>query len=1620
MELILTQQPDYQVEVICDDQYSHAFDVQPLRLLAHWYERVSRDPMGYGQRLFHALFPTNSRASNALNAHPERIVLVTTDDELDALPWEYLYSPTGFLVLEFPFVRALPSQQRRSPPTLDTPLHIVAVPSHPLSPLIAPLNIDAEWWRLKEIVDPLPFAITLERVRPPTLQQVRSLLANRHQRVIHFMGHGEHAENGAFLSFEKENGSLDRVETRQLISRIRGTTFLITLNACVSASPGPTGFSNLAASLVKANIPYALGMRFNIYDEDALAFSRMFYTELAQGTPVEEALLQARLSLAESPRSWAVGVPALYTSLSTPAHGFIHSPGSSRIIEHQPRIEANSVARAVGIFQGRTADLTRLGSLLTGNNRPRILTIHGGGGQGKTALAREAIERFAHAWPGGVWGTILNPLPTRPGFVSNLAQFLGSNEQEIHTPEEREYQVLRQLTTKRLLLVLDNAETLIDAVDAHDPQAIALAELLQQLPGTSVSLLITSRIQLGWPGEVTHELGGLTAEEGALLFRQCAPGRQELIDTIEAQKLSEKIEGHPLSLRLLGGAFNASTLLLHTFVQHYEEQLLNAENKYIGEEHRHRKLYASIETSIRFLNNELCDLLSNLPIFQSPFLPALACSLFDPETEGQDPLRSPVHAQLVSLWQRGLLARITVAGLDGTQNHLYYLLPTTRPYIQAHMQSTMPLEELFHRYGKTYEAFTNNMYALLDYNPHLVAIVQYMEKDLEQGIEHVANPEQQTYRAHWAWMLFRLGRLRDAQTLLEDVLERIQGQDHLLELQVTDSLGHVYQTRGQPQQALTLFEHFLSTVRGMELRSSEGTALYNMGKVYLVTGQMQRALELFEQALPILREVGDLTSEGGALSNMAAIYQATGQPQRALELFEEALPLIRASARRPDEAATLSNIGGVYRATGQLQRALELFEEALAIQRDIGDRMGEAVSLSNIASISQANGQPQRALDLLEQTLSIQRQAGNRAGEATTLHNIGMAHQGLDQPQRALSFYEQALSVRRETGDRTGEAATLSIIASLYGALGQPQRALDLFEQALPLRRETGDRAGEAFTLHNMAGVYQDLGQSQRALSFYEQALSIRREIHNRADEAMTLHNIALIYQDLDQPQRALDLFKQALSLLREVGDHVGEATTLGAMATIYRDLDQPQHALELFEQVLLLGRTTDDRASEFGILIHMAEIYHTTGQLQRALDLFEQALFISQELDDRAGDAILLNHMAEIYRTLSQPQRALDLFEQVLSIQRETRNRADEAATLNKLGQAYQDLGQLQRALSFYEEALLISHEVHDRVGEARVLNNLGLVSRILGQPQRALSFYEQALPLLREINNNAIEGITLSNMGSAYLFTGQRQRALTCFEQALPLLREVGDRVGEMTTLNNAAMIYQDFGQSQKALSLFEQARPIAHEIGHQADEASILHNIVRAYHTLGQSQRALPLLEQALSIFRDLGDHASEAATLNSMVFLLYGDLKRPTEALRLLQQVRGIFERYGLQQDAAGNTREMLDAWQKKIQQESPPGPAQADQMTLSPDRLQQMIINTIAVMTKTPERRIQWSQRIEAFLQEAQAHGNDQEAELYASMLHILNHQAPTLAPDHPYAPAIQAIQKGIAQRKASQ
>ena len=213
-------------------------------------------------------------------------------------------------------------------------------------------------------------------------------------------------------------------------------------------------------------------------------------------------------------------------------------------------------------FVGRRRELAEIDQAF---GRTRLLTLTGPGGAGKTRLAYKAAARLVQRYPDGVHVAELASL-SRPDLVpQTVASVL-----DVPLPETgpAEVALARQLAERRLLLVLDNCEHLLDAC------ARLAAALLRTCP--DVVVLATSREPLRVGGEVTLRtpslalpdlqalppLGRLAELESVRLFveraRDAAPGF--VLDATTAPAVAEicvRLDGMPLALELAAARTSA-------------------------------------------------------------------------------------------------------------------------------------------------------------------------------------------------------------------------------------------------------------------------------------------------------------------------------------------------------------------------------------------------------------------------------------------------------------------------------------------------------------------------------------------------------------------------------------------------------------------------------------------------------------------------------------------------------------------------------------------------------------------------------------------------------------------------------------------------------------------------------------------------------------------------------------------------------------------------------------------------------------------------------------------------------------------------------------------------------
>ena len=327
--------------------------------------------------------------------------------------------------------------------------------------------------------------------------------------------------------------------------------------------------------------------------------------------------------------------------------------------------------RMTGIL-GRDDVLGQLRSLLP---RSRLVTIVGHGGIGKTTLAVCLAADLKDSYADGVCFVDLAPLSSGGQVPDALAAALGvavEGESVLLTLE-------RRLAPRRMLVVLDNCEHVIDA-------ATALVErLLRIAPG--IAIVATSREPLDAEGEWIHRLAPLACPpddpalglDDALAYpalRLLAERARAGMDTYQlgqadlaaAVKLCRRVDGVPLALEF--AAARVGLLGMHGVVEQLNDRLrlLGSGRRTVLP--RHRTLRALLDWSYELLPPPEQRVLRCCAVFGGPFSLESAIAVVGAELEGAEVARC-----VLSLVSKSLLGADT-RGPDAS----FALLGITRAY----------------------------------------------------------------------------------------------------------------------------------------------------------------------------------------------------------------------------------------------------------------------------------------------------------------------------------------------------------------------------------------------------------------------------------------------------------------------------------------------------------------------------------------------------------------------------------------------------------------------------------------------------------------------------------------------------------------------------------------------------------------------------------------------------------------------------------------------------------------------------------------------------------------------------------------------------------------------------
>ena len=775
-------------------------------------------------------------------------------------------------------------------------------------------------------------------------------------------------------------------------------------------------FLRRKADLTQRELSIAVG-----YSESQI--SRLEQNERAP----EEATLAARF------------VPALYIEdelqwvarlLELGATTHSHAPEADA---PQPIAEAKSTPHNLPIqltsFIGREKGIIEIKRLLTkSEGSVRLLTLTGHGGCGKTRLALQSASGLLADFRDGVWLIELAPL-TDPTLVpQTVATTLGLKEEPGRPLLDT---LTNHLSNKRILLVLDNCEHLVQA-------SAQLAEaLLQACP--NLYLLATSREMLGVAGECALVVPSLSMpdpraspsveilsryEAVRLFAERAATVRSGFTLTDENStaiaQICQRLDGIPLALEL------AAARLRMLPVEQIAARLDDAFRLLTGGSRtalpRHQTLQALIDWSYELLTEAEQVVFRRLAVFAGGWTLEAAEAV----CIGEGIKTDEVFDVLAHLLDKSL-----VLAKEHSKTARYRMLEIIRHYALAKLVGSSEANAMRQRHATYYllalvEAEGSNYARTKAWLDHMeqehdnlraaLAWSQSAQGSAELGLRLASMMVWFWGNGYWSegrgWLDSALAHADvervDNKQLRAQILQGLgsictfqgdyeAGEGHFTECRklfqelgdvlsstsLLERLGWLARERGDATTARLRLEESLATFRKLGDKGGIVDVIMTLGEVLVMQEDAEGATRLLEEGLPLSREMGDLNVTGWVLNHLGHVAQIRGEYERATRLHLESLPLFRESGPYWISIPWAhQGLGETALAQGEAALAATHLAEALGLFHDLGDRMGVSWCLAGLAGVAALDEEPERAAWLWGAAEALRQSLGARSAPA--------------------------------------------------------------------------------------------------------------------------------------------------------------------------------------------------------------------------------------------------------------------------------------------------------------------------------------------------------------------------------------------------------------------------------------------------------------------------------------------------------------------------------------------------------------------------------------------------------------------------------------------------------------
>ncbi len=656
---------------------------------------------------------------------------------------------------------------------------------------------------------------------------------------------------------------------------------------------------------------------------------------------------------------------------------------------------------------GRASELNAVTAAIAASG-VRLLTLTGPGGVGKTRLALEAGRRLEGSFPLGVFFVSLGDVHDPALVAPAIAKTLGVLE----TGEGLELLIERQLADKRVLVLLDTFEHLLEA-------AGLVSSLL--LRGAQSKFLVTSRRPLHVRGEfefpvppleMPGELGQDPLEDlhrwpATVLFvdRALAVSPDMNLDERAAALVLEicrKLDGLPLAIEL--AAARVKHLPLPALARQLGRRLHVLTGGPLDLPLRQRAMRETVAWSHDLLTPAGRALFRRLAVFSGGWSLASVEPVCGPVGEVGDALES-----LSTLVDHSL---IVVSG-DSAEPR-YDMLDVIREYAAERLADA----------GET--TMTSRRHAL-----HQLQLAEEAEPNLVRAAQedwfHGLQLERGNLRRAIAWA--------------------IEHGENIVALRFTVALWRYWRHASEFAEGRRWSEATLA-MPGDAPDSLRAKALWGTAFLAYPQGDYKRMAELAAEDLEVARRSGDAMDLRNALTIVGQVAMCEGRYSDALEPFRESLAICRRLGLTWQLGTSHLNFGNALLHSGNPEEADHLFQNGLEVYRELGDETFAARITIALAHTALARDDVQRAESLGRQALTAFARQQERIGVAEALDALAAVAAARGDLERTARLDGAAKKIHDTIASRPApfeQAITRRLIEAARASFGQEnwQRAWD-------------------------------------------------------------------------------------------------------------------------------------------------------------------------------------------------------------------------------------------------------------------------------------------------------------------------------------------------------------------------------------------------------------------------------------------------------------------------------------------------------------------------------------------------------------------------------------------------